>query len=255
MSPDAAGATTAGAQVRLDAYLFDLDGVLTPTELIHRRAWRAAIGDFFERQGVQRPYSEADYYAFIDGKPRYEGVASVLASRGLSLPAGTADAAPGHGSVAALGNLKNQEFARVLAEGAIRPYPDAVELLDGLQAAAPAARLAVVSSSKNAVPVLRQAGLLDRFELVVDGVLAAREGLAGKPSPQTFVYAAERLGCQPAGAAVLEDAISGVAAGRAGGFGLVVGVNRGGNPGAESDLRQAGADLVVATLAELWPLS
>ncbi|MDR3361155.1 MAG: HAD family hydrolase, partial [Bifidobacteriaceae bacterium] len=191
------------------AYLFDLDGVLTPTALIHRQAWREVIGAFFEREGATPPYSEADYFDHIDGKPRFEGVASVLASRGLALPFGSVDDPAAWDSVGALGNLKNQAFAKVLAEGAIRPYPDATRLLDALAAKAPEVRLAVVSSSKNAQAVLRQAGLLDRFELVVDGVVAAEAGLAGKPSPETFLYAAGQLGCGPQRAAVLEDAISG----------------------------------------------
>jgi HAD superfamily hydrolase (TIGR01509 family) len=230
----------------LEAWLFDLDGVLTPTAAIHRQAWADVIGAFFTRRGVTRPYSEDDYFRYIDGKPRFEGVASVLASRDLDLPSGSPQDAPGEGTVGALGNLKNAEFERLLALGRLEPYPGTADLLEVLTTAGKG--LAVVSSSNNAVAVLRVAGLLDWFELVVDGWLAAAEGLAGKPSPETYLYAARRLGTEPSQAVVIEDAISGVEAGRAGGFGLVVGVDRG--VGREA-LRRAGAGLVVNGLPEL----
>ncbi|MDR2381915.1 MAG: HAD-IA family hydrolase [Bifidobacteriaceae bacterium] len=231
---------------RIGAYLFDLDGVLTPTAELHRRAWAATIGAFFERKGVAEPYCEDDYFRYIDGKPRFEGVVSVLESRGLSLPLGSIGDPPGIGSIGALGNQKNAAFACILAREPIAPYPGTEAVLDGLAAAG--MRLAVVSSSKNAVPVLEAAGLADRFELVVDGVLAARERLIGKPSPETYCYAADQLGFEPAQAAVVEDALSGVEAARAGGFGWVVGIDRGVGAAA---LRAAGADCVLANLPDL----
>ncbi|MDR2252747.1 MAG: HAD-IA family hydrolase [Bifidobacteriaceae bacterium] len=233
----------------LDAVLFDLDGVLTPTAALHRRAWAKTIGDFFERRGVAPPYSEDDYFRHIDGKPRFEGVASVTESRGIALPLGSVDDPPGFGSIGALGNLKNAEFQRVLETAPAAPYPGTVEVLGVL--ASRGYRLAVVSSSKNAAPVLRAAGLLACFELVVDGEVAGAERLAGKPSPETFEYAAAQLGSAPSRAVVVEDAISGVAAGRAGGFGLVVGVDRG---ALASALRAAGADVVISELPELLTL-
>ncbi|MDR2566287.1 MAG: HAD-IA family hydrolase [Bifidobacteriaceae bacterium] len=235
----------------IDAFLFDLDGVLTPTADLHRRAWAATIGPFLEdpKNGdgtVFAPYSDDDYFRYIDGKPRFEGVASVLESRGVRLPFGSISDPPGDGSVGALGNRKNAEFARLLAEGGVDPYPGTVEVLDALAAAGK--RLAVVSSSKNAVPVLQAAGLAGRFGLIVDGVLAARRHLAGKPSPETFLYAARHFGVPAGAAAVVEDAISGVEAGRAGTFGLVVGVDRG--VGAQA-LRAAGATVVIDDLRAL----
>jgi HAD superfamily hydrolase (TIGR01509 family) len=206
------------------------------------------MGGFLARRGIGPAYSEDDYFRHIDGKPRFEGVAGLLASRGVDLPFGQAGQAPGEGSVAALGNRKNAEFERLLAEAPLAPYPGAADLLDALAAAG--RRAAVVSSSRNAVPVLRAAGLLEKLQLVVDGVLAAEQGLAGKPAPDTFVYAAARLGCDPGAAVVVEDAISGVQAGRAGGFRRVVGVDRG--AGAQA-LRQAGADVVITDLRQLLP--
>jgi HAD superfamily hydrolase (TIGR01509 family) len=230
----------------IDAFLFDLDGVLTPTADLHRQAWAATIGPFLAAAGAESPYGEDDYFRYIDGKPRFEGVVSVLESRGLRLPFGSIADPPGDRSIGALGNRKNVEFARLLAEGGVAPYPGTVAVLDALAQAG--RRLAVVSSSKNAVPVLKAAGLLDRFELVVDGVLAARQRLAGKPSPETFVYAAAELGCAPAAAAVVEDAISGVQAGRGGAFGLVVGLDRGVG---QTALQAAGADIVINQLPDL----
>ncbi|MDR1186394.1 MAG: HAD-IA family hydrolase [Bifidobacteriaceae bacterium] len=228
------------------AFLFDLDGVLTPTADIHRKAWASTIGPFLEARDGIEPYTEDDYFRYIDGKPRFDGVASVLESRGLRLPFGSVADPPGVGSVGALGNRKNAEFSRLLAEGGVAPYPGTLGVLDRLAAAGK--RLAVVSSSKNALPVLAAAGLADRFELVVDGVLAAREHLAGKPSPETYLYAARHFGLAASAAAVVEDAISGVEAGRAGGFGLVVGVDRG--VGRQA-LLDAGATLVIDHLPQL----
>ncbi len=230
-----------------DAVLFDLDGVLTPTAEVHMRAWRDLFVDFLTRRGVvDQPYVESDYFDHIDGKPRYDGVRSMLASRGITLAEGD----PADGSdvetVCGLGNRKNVFFTAVLADDGVAPYPGSVALLDFL--AARGTSVAVVSSSRNAPAVLEAAGLADRFEVVVDGTLAGREGLPGKPSGATYVYAAEQLGVPVQRAVVFEDALSGVEAGRDGGFGLVVGVDRGVGP---DRLRAAGADVVVADLAEL----
>ena len=171
---------------------------------------------------------------------------SFLASRGIVLPEGDPDAAPGDGSVAALGNRKNALFQEVLRDEGIAPYPGSLRLLDRL--AELGTKVAVVSSSRNAREVLDAAGLTERFPVVADGVVAAEEGIAGKPAPDLFLAAAKRLGVDPAAAVVVEDAVSGVAAGRAGDFGLVVGVDRG--AGHEA-LRGHGADVVVDDLAEL----
>ena len=230
-----------------DAALFDLDGVLTPTAEVHMRAWQALFTDFLTRRGfVDQPYVVGDYFSYIDGKPRYDGVRSFLASRGITLPDGDPSDDEETETVCGLGNRKNAFFNAVLADEGVQPFPGSVRLLDHL--AERGTKVAVVSSSRNTPPVLDAAGLADRFSVVVDGNVAAREHLAGKPAPDTFAYAAEQLGVPRERAVVFEDALSGVEAGRAGHFGLVVGVDRG--VGAER-LRESGADLVVADLAEL----
>lgn len=228
------------------AALFDLDGVLTPTADVHMAAWDKMFSEFLSERGVHEPYTEVDYFDYVDGKPRYDGVRSFLASRDIELPEGTPDDAPSAQTVCGLGNRKNDAFAAVLETDGVTAYPGSVALLDRLLELG--VEVAVVSSSRNAPAVLAAAGLRDRFEVVVDGTVATTRGLAGKPSPQTFAYAAEQLGAPVDRAVVLEDALSGVAAGRAGGFGLVVGVNRG--VGADR-LTAAGADVVVDDLAEL----
>ncbi|SDR78881.1 haloacid dehalogenase superfamily, subfamily IA, variant 3 with third motif having DD or ED/beta-phosphoglucomutase family hydrolase [Friedmanniella luteola] len=229
------------------AVLFDLDGVLTPTAEVHMRAWRELFVDFLTRRGVvDQPYVEADYFEHIDGKPRYDGVRSLLTSRGLQLAEGDPSDGPDVETVCGLGNRKNAFFTAVLADDGVVPYPGSVVLLDFL--AERGIAMAVVSSSRNAPAVLEAAGLAERFEVVVDGELAKREGLPGKPSGATYVHAAEQLGVPVERAVVFEDALSGVEAGRDGHFGLVVGVDRG--VGAER-LTAAGADVVVQDLAEL----
>jgi beta-phosphoglucomutase family hydrolase len=229
-----------------DTALFDLDGVLTPTADVHMRAWEQMFSEFLASRGVSEPYIEQDYYAYIDGKPRYDGVRSFLASRDIVLPDGNPDDGPSVETVCGLGNRKNDVFSSVLESEGVQPYPGSVALLDAL--AARGTKIAVVSSSRNAPAVLQAAGLADRFEVVVDGTVASGKGLAGKPSPETFVFAAEQLNTPVDRAVVVEDAISGVEAGRSGGFGLVVGVDRG--VGADQ-LKLAGADVVVNDLAEL----
>ena len=228
---------------RFPALLFDLDGVITPTVLVHLRAWRDAFDRVFAAHGAP-PFTDADYYGALDGRPRFEGVAALARARDLDLPAGQPTDV-GFGTVWGIGNAKNRIFAELLAEG-IAPYPGTMRLLDALRERG--AALGVVSSSRNAEAVLRAAGVRDRFRVVVDGVVAADEGLPGKPAPHTFLAAAERLGFAPGDTAVLEDATSGVEAAARGSFGLVVGVDRGAGAAA---LRAAGADLVVADLGEL----
>lgn len=229
-----------------DAVLFDLDGVLTPTAEVHMRAWEKMFSDYLAEHGIEEPYTESDYFDYVDGKPRYDGVRSFLASRGIELPEGSSDDAAGAETIGGLGNRKNEVFAAVLETEGVQPYPGSVSLLDHLETTG--TQVAVVSSSRNAKAVLRAAGLTDRFDVVVDGMVGAAEHLAGKPSPQTYLYAAAQVGVPAERAVVIEDALSGVAAGHAGDFGLVVGVDRG--VGVDR-LLQAGADLVVADLAEL----
>ncbi len=231
---------------RYDAVLFDLDGVLTPTVEIHKRAWRELFTGYFAAHGITPPYTDEDYFAHVDGRPRYEGVRECLASRDVRLPEGDPSDEPGVPTVCGLGNLKDAEVNRILATDGVQPYPGSVAWLDALIAGG--TKVAVVSSSRNTRTVLAAAGLADRFDVVVDGVRAAAEQLPGKPRPDTYVQAARDLGVPVERAVVVEDAVSGAAAGRAGGFGLVIGVDRGVGPDA---LRHAGADLVVADLAEL----
>lgn len=229
-----------------DAALFDLDGVLTPTADVHMLAWESLFSGYLTERGIDTPYTEQDYFSFIDGKPRYDGVRSFLASRGITLPAGESTDPPTADTVCGLGNRKNEVFSALLRDEGVAPYPGSVALLDAL--AERGTKVAVVSSSRNATAVLTAAGLRERFEVVVDGLVAAERGLAGKPSPETFVFAADQLAADLPRTVVFEDALSGVAAGAAGGFGLVIGVDRG--VGTEP-LRQAGAQLVVDDLAEL----
>ncbi|QIK62376.1 HAD-IA family hydrolase [Leucobacter viscericola] len=227
-----------------DAFLFDLDGVITPTVEVHRRAWQQTFDALFEQMGLP-PYREAEYFESLDGRARFEGVATLLSARGISLPEGDTGG-EWQASIQGIGNRKNQAFTEVLERDGIAAYPGSVHLLDQLRDLGKP--LAVVSSSRNAEPVLRAAGLRDRFLAVVDGVVAARDQLPGKPAPDTFQRAGEQLGAKPENTVVFEDAISGVEAGRAGGFGLVVGVDRGAG---ETALRRAGAHLVVQDLEEL----
>ncbi|MBL5973082.1 MAG: HAD family hydrolase [Candidatus Leucobacter sulfamidivorax] len=235
-----------------DAYLFDLDGVITPTVLLHRRAWRETFDRVFAAVGAE-PYRESDYFDSLDGRPRFEGVAALLRARGIELPEGVEDAegaeatdADDLGTIRGIGTAKNRIFAEMLERDGIDPYPGTVALIDRLAAAGKP--LAVVSSSRNAEQVLRAARLRGRFAAVVDGVVADVEGLPGKPAPDTFLRAVELLGAAPERAVVFEDAASGVEAGRRGGFGLVVGVDRGAGRAA---LETAGAHLIVEDLGEL----
>ena len=233
-----------------EAVLFDLDGVLTPTALVHMRAWAEMFDAFLESwqdpAADTSPYSDADYFAHVDGKPRYDGVRDFLVSRGIRLPEGTPDDPADAPTVCGLGNRKNDAFNAVLERDGVSPYPGSVALLDVLRDLG--MPLAVVSSSANASAVLEAAGLADRFTTVVDGRVAGELGLRGKPAPDTFVHAAHACGSTPARSVVVEDAVSGVRAGAAGDFGLVIGVDRGAGVDV---LTGAGADVVVADLEEL----
>lgn len=244
--------TIAEARIRfagLSAVLFDLDGVLTPTAEVHMHAWSRLFTPYLTARGATPGYSTQDYFRFIDGRPRYDGVRDLLLSRGIHLPEGTAQDAPTEDTVCGLGNRKNSAFNETLAEDGVSAYPGSLAFLDAVTAAGYA--VAVVSSSRNAEPVLVAAGLRGRFEVVVDGLVAVTNGIPGKPSPATYEYAAELLGLTPAECVVVEDAHSGVQAGRDGDFGLVLGVNRG--VGAQG-LLDSGADIVVDDLEEFLPI-
>jgi beta-phosphoglucomutase family hydrolase len=228
-----------------DAVLFDLDGVLTPTAEVHMHAWQTMFEELFSAWDITPPYEERDYFDYLDGKKRYDGVASLLRSRDVEVPWGSPSDPVTADTVCGIGNRKNVVFERVLRQDGIAPYPGSLALLDELREAG--TTVAVVSSSKNAEEVLRVAGIRDRFPVVMDGVIAEREHLASKPAPDVFVRAAEMLGVDPARSAAVEDALSGVQSAAAGGFALVVGVDRG--AGADA-LRAAGAHVIVNDLEE-----
>jgi beta-phosphoglucomutase family hydrolase len=232
--------------------LFDLDGVLTQTAKIHARAWKEMF-DRFLRDWAQRtgePFEEfdrpTDYDEYVDGKPRLDGVHSFLQSRGIDLPMGSPQDPPERETVHALGTRKNDLVLELIRQQGVEPYEGSVRFAHA--ARDQGMRRAVVSSSTNCRDVLVAAGIDQLFEEVIDGVVAEREGLAGKPAPDTFLEGARVLGAEPAEAAVFEDAQAGVQAGRAGSFGWVVGVDRTGQAEA---LRRRGADVVVEDLAEL----
>lgn len=233
------------------ACLFDLDGVLTQTAKVHFAAWKQMFDAFLQGQRgasgqPQEPFSQADYDQFVDGKPRFDGVRSFVASRGIELPEGTMADPPEIPTVGGLGNRKNQIVLALIRTAGVEPYAGSVRYLDAALAAGLAR--AVVSSSANCRDVLAAAGIGRYFDVVVDGIVAEQEHIVGKPAPDMFLAAAAKLDVDPAAAAVFEDALAGVAAGRAGGFGYVVGVNRVGQAEA---LRQQGADVVVDDLADL----
>jgi beta-phosphoglucomutase family hydrolase len=236
----------------IEACLFDLDGVLTKTAKVHAAAWKEMFDGYLrqraERTGEQFVAFDAgdDYDEYVDGKPRYDGVRSFLASRGIELPDGSPDDAPSAETVDGLGNRKNELVLKIIERDGVEAYEGSVRYVRAARDAG--LRRAVVSSSTNCRDVLKAAGIIDLFEEIVDGVVAAREGLKGKPAPDTFLAGARALGVGAEQAAVFEDAVAGVAAGRAGGFGFVVGVDRVGHADA---LRAHGAGIVVRDLAEL----
>ena len=231
---------------RYDAVLFDLDGVLTSTTTLHIACWREALDGALAGTG-QPPFDlERDYVAHLDGKPRYDGVRDFLRARGIAAPEGDLDSPADEWSVHGLGNRKQALVEQALARDGVDAFPGSVAWVKRLRRAG--VLTAVVTSSANGDEVLRAAGIGDLFELTVDGHDIRRRGLRGKPAPDGFLAAAGRLGVPPARSVVVEDALAGVAAGRAGAFGLVIGVARN---VAAAELRAAGADVVVADLGEL----
>lgn len=232
------------------AVIFDMDGVITDTAELHFAAWKALFDALLheraqEREGAAAPFTEADYRTFVDGKPRIDGLRSFLSARGIRLPDGTRDDPAEATTIHGLAKRKNTLFQECLARHGVTPFEDTVALIGRLKAAG--IRVAAISSSRNAEHVLKASHTWDLFEVVVDGNRAAAAGLQGKPAPDIFLHAAAALGVDPAAAAVVEDAVSGVAAARAGGFGLVVGLAR---KGGEPALRDAGADCVFPDLTE-----
>ena len=239
---------------RFDAVLFDLDGVITATASVHAAAWKQMFDEFLaahaERTGT--PFVsfeiEGDYKPYVDGRPRYDGVATFLKSRKIDMPRGEPSDDPDQETVCGLGNRKNALIQEVLATDGVEVFEGSVKLVFWLHQQV--IRQAIVSSSKNAEAVLEAAGIKDFFEVRVDGVVAAEKKLPGKPRPDTFLEAARLLGVEPVRAVVVEDALAGVKAGVNGSFGLVIGVDREGDPEA---LKAAGADIVVDDLGVLVP--
>jgi beta-phosphoglucomutase family hydrolase len=234
------------------ACLFDLDGVLTQTALVHNAAWKQTFDEFLRAWSEQHgepyvPFDEGrDYHDYVDGRPRADGVRTFLGSRGITLPEGTPDAGPDELTVNGIGNRKNELVLQKIREGAVQVYPGSVEYLNAAKGAG--LLRAVVSASANCREVLEAAGIAELIEARVDGITARAEHLPGKPAPDTFRYAAKLLDTAPENCAVFEDAQAGVAAGKAGGFGIVVGVDRVGQADA---LLRNGADIVVQDLSEL----
>jgi beta-phosphoglucomutase family hydrolase len=234
-----------------EALLFDLDGVITRTATLHAAAWKDLFDDFLAGRARARdepfvPFDTAsDYLLYVDGRRRYDGVETFLRSRGIDLPRGEPADPPGAETICGLGNRKNEYFTQRLAQLGVEVFDDTVELIGA--ARRHGRKVAVVSASENCQAILARAGLLDLFETRVTGIEAAALHLPGKPAPDTYLKAAELLDTPPASAVVFEDAISGIQAGRAGGFGLVVGVDR---RGEADNLRAHGADVVSADLRE-----
>ena len=241
---------TAVSAARYDAVVFDMDGVITDTATVHAAAWKRTFDGYLAgrraAQMPEHPFITQDYLRYVDGKHRDDGVASFLASRGITLPRGTPDDPPHRETIWGLANRKNEDFRHVLADKGVRAFPTSVALVADLQRHG--IGTAVVSASKNCHEVLEAAGIGQLFAVRVDGIESERLSLPGKPDPAIFLEAARRLGATPDRAVVVEDAQAGVRAGRAGHFALVVGVDRADQATA---LRANGADVVVGDLAEL----
>jgi beta-phosphoglucomutase family hydrolase len=236
----------------ISAVLFDLDGVLTGTAELHREAWKQTFDDFLRgRDGVKfRPFTEHDYAAFVDGRPRADGVRTFLTSRGIELPEGSPDDDGEEGAdeatVNGLGNRKNDLVLHIIDQRGVNPYPGSARYIQAAKDAGK--KIAVVTSSANGRKVLEATGLMPFVQALIDGNVLKRDNLRGKPAPDSFLAAANELGVARRNAAVFEDALAGVEAGRAGGFGYVVGANRANQA---DELRARGADVVVDDLADL----
>jgi beta-phosphoglucomutase family hydrolase len=243
---------TAITRDRYDAVLLDLDGVITDTASVHAACWKQMFDEFLQERATQRGEVfrsfeiATDYRLYVDGKPRFDGVRDFLISRGIQLPEGSMDDPPEAETVGGLGNRKNNLVNKIIEDKGVEPYEGSVKLIHQLRRQG--FKIAVVTSSQNCTAVLKAARLEDFFDVQVDGNMIHAQHLAGKPAPDTFLTAAKLLGIEPTRAVVIEDAISGVEAGSAGNFGLVIGVARKGNA---EELRRRGAHLVVNDLGEL----
>ena len=237
-----------GLPETVKGFLFDMDGVLTRTASLHEAAWKETFDQFLRTRDGDgyRPFTMDDYERYVDGRTRADGTRAFLESRGITLPEGSPDDPPEAETVMGLSNRKNQLLLQKLAQGGVEVYDDAVSYVRAVVSAG--YPTAVVSASANTAQVLRSAGISDLFAARIDGLVAAERKLAGKPAPDMFLAGAEAIHVAPGEAAVFEDALAGVAAGRAGHFACVVGVDRVGQGQA---LKEHGADLVVRDLTEL----
>jgi len=234
---------------RLRSCLFDLDGVITRTAVLHEAAWKEMFDTFLAGHG-QPPFTHEDYERHVDGLPRLDGVRALLAARGIHLPEGDDGDPPDAPTVHGLGRRKNERLVARIKAGGVEVYPGSVAFVHAVRDAG--LRTAIVSSSANAADVIASVGLTALFDARVDGVTAVERHLPGKPAPDAFLAGAAALDTEPAQAAVFEDALAGVEAGRAGGFGLVVGVDRSDGDGPHGrELAEHGADVVVRDLADL----
>ena len=242
-------------KLSFEAVIFDMDGVITKTALTHAAAWKKMFDEYLRKREVEHDeifveFTHAgDYLPFVDGKPRYKGVAAFLESRGIDIPFGDPSDTPGKETCCGLGNSKNDAFNIVLDQEGVEVYPSTVELINGLKAAG--IKLGVASSSKNCKPVLERVDLLDVFEARVDGVVSAEMGLHGKPEPDIFTTACDIVKADYSNSIVVEDAVSGVQAGVKGNFGLTIGIARENNI---KELKEAGANIVVEDLEEIGGL-
>lgn len=239
-------------KIIFEAVIFDMDGVITKTALTHAAAWKKMFDEYLKKREAEHgekfvEFTHAgDYLPYVDGKPRYKGVADFLESRGIKIPYGDFTDSPGTETICGLGNRKNEAFNEVLELEGVEVYPSTVALLDELKKAG--IKLGVASSSKNCKPVLERVNLLDVFDVRVDGVVSAELGLQGKPEPDIFTTACDVVGVKYANAIVVEDAVSGVQAGKKGNFGLTLGIARENN---RKELEENGADFVVEDLEEI----
>lgn len=237
---------------KYDAVLFDLDGVITDTAKMHASCWKHMFDEYLQKRAAQtgepfRPFEiSTDYKLYVDGKPRFDGVRDFLKSRGINLPEGTSDDPPQMETVRGLGNRKNEMVNQEIESVGVNSYPGTIDLIHQLMK--DGFKVAVVTSSQNCDVVLKAAKISHLFEVRVDGNVIAEQHLAGKPAPDMFLTAAKWLKVEPKRAVVVEDALSGVQAGRNGAFGLVIGVARKGN---NEELKKHGADIVVNDLSEL----
>ncbi len=233
----------------IDAFIFDLDGVLTETAKLHAAAWKRMFDEFLSKKkggGENKPFEDSDYRMYVDGKPRYDGVKDFLASRHISLPYGNKDDSPDAETICGLGNKKNGYFLQILRKQGPHVYQSTVKFIESLRNEGK--KTAIISSSRNCAEVLRVTNTERLFDARVDGVDLEKLNIPGKPDPAMLLEAAKRIHSKPERSAIVEDSLAGMDAGRKGGFGLVIGIDRGNN---SQKLKEHGADIVVSDLAEL----